>query len=450
MTSHRLSRWLLRRRPLDAVDPVDAAIEPLVRAAMVIGVATSILATWAGWLSAPDKGEYLRYASRSSPLQLVGLLSSLVLLQRFGIVVATRWFASFVTVTLTITSVMLGARTVAGSSTRLLVPVIVLSIALRGREAAVWNVALLAAAWLGVALPSFQLLAPTDRLEVVGGLTVTSVVVGTSAAILAIFRRSLRETITESIVRAQQIARTQRIDSLGRLAAGTAHDFNTLLGAMLMSLGMLRVAHAPAEQEREVRFLEELVAQARGVTQRLMQLARGEAGDYEEVFDLREVVEEVAFTVVRTLGHKVRLVRDLPERPASVHGNRVELRQVVTNLLMNAGDAVSGAGEIRITLRVMGGAVAPGTEGEVAEGAPMIELRVSDDGPGVAPAVRDSLFEPFVTTKPPGQGTGLGLSASLAIAHRHGGTLRLAEPEGRGACFALRLPLVGVAAAGES
>ena len=183
----RVRLWLATGR---AVDPVDRAIEPFVRAALAIGVLTSVFMVWVGWFSSDDRATYLAYALRSTPIQLVGLIGSLALLETRGNRPAARFFVGFVIVTLGLTSVMLGAALVSGSAVRLIVPVIVLVMALEEGESALLLLGLIGAIWLGVALPSFTLLAFDERREVIGRLAITSMVMASAAIILGVFRRA--------------------------------------------------------------------------------------------------------------------------------------------------------------------------------------------------------------------------------------------------------------------
>ena len=125
-----------------------------------------------------------------------------------------------------------------------------------------------------------------------------------------------------------------------------------------------------------------------------------------------------------------------PDAPP-VAARRDRLTQVLLNLALNAADAIDGAGVIRVEVRT----AAPPPH-VAAGGRPWVELAVSDSGPGVAPELRESIFEPFVTTKPPGQGTGLGLAVCHTIIEVLGGSIHVRDSSLGGACFVALLPPV--------
>lgn len=431
--------WLLAGR---SADPVERAIEPLIRVAMVLGVATSLLAVGVGWFTSADRAAYLRYSALGVPLQLFGLVSSLALLQRWGPASAARLFASFVTVTLAAASLQLGAVQVSGAVARLMVPTIVVVMALAPGEAAVWMISFLAAAWLGVALPEFATAATPERLDAIGRLSLATIVLSTSAAILAVFRRALRRVLAESAARAHALARAQRMESLGRLAAGTAHDFNGLLGALFLTTEELREAGSDVERATTLGLMEQILAQARDLTRRLLHLGRGDLTIERAVFDLHDVVDEAVAVVRPTLGARIDFTYERADRPLRVEGSRVELRQAVINLLMNAGDAIASEG--RVAIRLGASAERASSEAGAPEttGGPTAWIGVHDSGPGVPDELLERLFEPFVTTKQVGKGTGLGLSTAQAIAHRHHGRVSLDDSELGGAAFVIRIPLV--------
>jgi signal transduction histidine kinase len=251
-----------------------------------------------------------RYALIATPLQLSGLLLSLVVLQRRGPSAAARVFAAFVCTTLVFSSVSLGAVLVSKSLMRLIVPCIVVALALTGVESTLWGVGLLAAAWLGVALAPFSELSPAVQQSVIGRLVTASVVLLTCHLILVVLRRALRREIATATASVIQLARSQRIDSLGRLAAGTAHDFNGLLSAIQITAEEIGYARSDAEREDAVRSVKELVRQSTDLTKRLLQFARGGGEGDEGDFDLRDSVDEALEAVRPTFSRRIAVTRD--------------------------------------------------------------------------------------------------------------------------------------------
>jgi signal transduction histidine kinase len=351
------------------------------------------------------------------------------------------YFAAFVCTTLSFSSVSLGAEVVSNSLIRLIVVSIVVALALTEVESTLWGVGLLAAAWLGVALAPFSELSSAVQQSVIGRLISASIVLSTCHLILIVLRRALRReiaTATESVI---QLARSQRIDSLGRLAAGTAHDFNGLLGAILLTTEEIGYASSVAEREEAVRSVKELVRQSTDLTRRLLQFARGGGESDDAHFDVRDSVDEALEAVRPIFGRRIAVTREGGSPgPAPVRGSRVEIRQIVTNLLMNAGDAIQGEGTVDVRVEVHG-----------RDPNRVARVIVRDSGPGVDPSVQASLFEPFVSTKRTEKGTGLGLSTAQAIVERHGGTLVLdADAPKPGATFVITLPVSAAPSAQRS
>jgi signal transduction histidine kinase len=238
------------------------------------------------------------------------------------------------------------------------------------------------------------------------------------------------ETATEQLRQTQaQLVRSERLASVGRLAAGLAHEIGNPIAA-LMGLEDLLLAGGlePEEQhdflqrmrretERVHRILRDLLAFARPSS---VEKAAPQPGDVEGA-----VHDTAALVMPHPALRDVDLALDLHRELPLVALGREQLVQVLLNLVLNAADAVGPRGHIRI-------------EAQPASGG--VRLVVSDDGPGVAPEVRERLFEPFVTTKEVGKGTGLGLAVCRGLVEAVGGTIELDATVERGARFVIELP----------
>ncbi|MGE3174152.1 MAG: sensor histidine kinase [Planctomycetota bacterium] len=285
---------------------------------------------------------------------------------------------------------------------------------------------------------------------------------GILAATLQSMTRRLRrqqEDLEERVAqRTSELLRTARLADLGTLAAGVAHEINNPLAAIATCAeGLLRDQRSarvvtqgatadpqraaaggaadarnadPSSRTRE--YLEIIAKEAmrvRDTTARLLAFARPESGRREPVWLEREVRDVATMLDHSATRADVRMELDLPASPPPVLGDPADMRQVVFNLLKNALDASPPGSRIGVSLEVRD---------------EDLVLRVVDEGGGVPGALKERIFEPFVTTKAPGSGTGLGLAISHRIVTDHGGSLRVRDEPGGGACFELVMPRLRV------
>jgi signal transduction histidine kinase/tetratricopeptide (TPR) repeat protein len=228
----------------------------------------------------------------------------------------------------------------------------------------------------------------------------------------------------------ERLIRGERLRVMGEMTSGVAHEFNNLLTAILARIQLLSLEHlAPAVRE-SLQLMEKATLDAAGVVRRLQGFTRAQRqADYTEV-DLADVCADVVellrplWATRRRSGRPGIAVRLRSQPRLCVRGDATELREVVTNLLKNALDALDRGGAITVT----------------AEGrAGRIRVEVRDDGPGIASDLQARLFTPFFTTKGD-RGTGLGLCLSQQIVERHGGDIRITSEAGQGTCAAFELP----------
>ncbi len=230
-----------------------------------------------------------------------------------------------------------------------------------------------------------------------------------------------------------QLVQSEKLSALGELAASVAHEVkNPMVGIVgFAQLGQETID--PKEVQEYFRLIEEDAFRANRILQRVLEFARPPEVALHPV-SLNEVVEGALQLCQHQLqmgGAKVevKLEQGLP----LIKGNSNQLRQVMLNVLLNAGQAMEDSAVRKVTV----------TTGTSADGK--VEVRVSDTGPGVSDEVKDTLFRPFVTTKRAGQGTGLGLSVSRSIMEAHGGSIRVESIAGAGATFIIGLPVPVVA-----
>jgi two-component system NtrC family sensor kinase len=230
---------------------------------------------------------------------------------------------------------------------------------------------------------------------------------------------ALNTMMRELAHRQDVLVQSHKLRAVGTLTAGVAHE-------------MLKEDYATLSDEARLDMVEDLVTQgerAQGIVRRLLDFAReGEITTEKlEVADLLKAAVSLTANQARLAGARITL--EVPENLPPVRGDRQALVQVMTNLVLNALDAVGKGGSVRVWA---------GADNELK----FVLLNVSDDGHGIEPHVLPYIFDPFFTTKPRGKGTGLGLSVSRSIARQHGGDIRAESAGGRGSTFTVLLPAV--------
>ncbi len=248
----------------------------------------------------------------------------------------------------------------------------------------------------------------------------------------------LERTTRELHTTQAHLIRSEKLASVGRLSAGIAHEIGNPLAAILGLVELLLSGDLdPPEQREFLTRVKSEVERIHRIIRGLLDYARADSAKLsEEQADLIHVIEEAVKLVSpqKDLRH-ITIERRFDAPNIDVRGSETELIQLVLNLLLNAADAVNGEGSILI---------------EASQpSATEVVLGVSDTGPGIAPELRDKVFDPFVTSKPPGKGTGLGLSVSQAIAIRCGGSIRAADAKS-GARFEVQLRPAPKASENES
>ncbi|HET6922551.1 MAG TPA: 7TM diverse intracellular signaling domain-containing protein [Anaeromyxobacteraceae bacterium] len=247
----------------------------------------------------------------------------------------------------------------------------------------------------------------------------------------------------------EQLRQAQKMEALGRLAGGVAHDFNNILTAIIANAG-LAVLEAPAGDPNRPLLLEVRDAARRGadLTRQLLAVSRKQMLEPRPV-DLNALLANLRRMLGRVIGEDVELRLDLAAGLPAVLADPGQVEQVVLNLAVNARDALDRGGAITISTREAEVGDAGARTSERAAGRYAV-VTVADTGRGIPPEMLPHLFEPFFTTKPAGQGTGLGLSTVYGIVRQHGGFIEVESRRGRGSTFRVHLPLaVGEAGAAE-
>lgn len=251
----------------------------------------------------------------------------------------------------------------------------------------------------------------------------------------------LNTDITEKKKFEAQFMRAQRMESIGTLAGGIAHDLNNVLAPILLTIQNLKRKLPDERSQRMLNTVEMSTKRGAEMVQQVLTFTRGAEGEkvlLQPKHLIQEIEKIVRETFTKTIRIHARTTRDL----WMLHGDATQLHQVLMNLCVNARDAMPQGGTLTI-------------EGENvtldenfarmhldAKPGPYAILSVDDTGTGIAPAVIDKIFEPFFTTKEIGKGTGLGLSTVLAIVKGHGGFINVYSEIGKGTKFKVYLPAV--------
>ena len=237
----------------------------------------------------------------------------------------------------------------------------------------------------------------------------------------------------------KQLRRTQRMESLGTLASGIAHDLNNILSPVMMSVDMLRMRYKEPSDQQMLQILETSVRRGSEIVRQMLSFARGSEGELVPL-QLRHVTREIESILRESFPKNIAITTDVPKDLPLVLGDATQIHQVLINLCVNSRDALPDGGNIKV--KATTGAITPemAANHAGARSGPCVVLSVFDDGTGIPASIQEKVFDPFFTTKEKGKGTGLGLSTVHSIVRGHGGFILFDSAEGRGTQFDVYLP----------
>ncbi|MDZ4286635.1 MAG: PAS domain-containing protein [Prosthecobacter sp.] len=256
---------------------------------------------------------------------------------------------------------------------------------------------------------------------------------------------AINTDITEKKKLEQQVLRAQRMESIGTLAGGIAHDLNNVLAPIMMSIDLLKLI---CREQRALSVLSTIEFSAKrgaDMVRQILSFARGMEGERVKI-DPAEIIRDLQPLVQDTFPKNIQFRVELPGSLPAILGDPTQVHQVLLNLCVNARDAMPDGGVLAISAEVliaddrfvaMNPEARPGT---------YVMIKVRDSGAGIPPEVVEKIFDPFFTTKDFGKGTGLGLSTALGIVKSHGGFLSVESKPGKGTVFTLCFP-TGIAPA---
>ena len=233
-----------------------------------------------------------------------------------------------------------------------------------------------------------------------------------------------------------QLIHSQKVEAVGRLAAGVAHDFNHLLTLSLGYAAQGRQSEDGTQLRKALEGIDSAARRAAAVSRKLLTFShRGEAAI--EIFDVNAALAEMQPMLRQLLGPRVQIGFEPADAVQPVSMDRGQFELVVLNLAANAGEALAAGGRFMMSVHPL--ATAPA----------QVELRFADDGEGMDEAVRQRIFEPFFTTRPAGRGTGLGLAVAADVIAARGGSIEADSAPGRGTTFRIRLVLAAAELGGS-
>jgi PAS domain S-box-containing protein len=234
-----------------------------------------------------------------------------------------------------------------------------------------------------------------------------------------------------------QLRQSQKMEAIGHLTGGVAHDFNNILTAVMGYVAMAQERVAGQGDEKLDKYLDRALRsgrQARDLIQQMLTFSRGQRGE-PRALQLPPLVKESVMLMRSTLPSSIEFDTELDAALPAVLLDPVQLEQVLMNLCINARDAMQGAGTLHIGLKQATHHDGACTSCHQPVRGTYVELVVRDNGPGIAPEVVERMFEPFFSTKEVGKGSGMGLSTVHGIVHEHGGHIIVETRPGTGAAF---------------
>ncbi|MEZ6126670.1 MAG: PAS domain-containing protein [Planctomycetaceae bacterium] len=250
--------------------------------------------------------------------------------------------------------------------------------------------------------------------------------------------------ITERKSLQEQLLQAQKMEAIGRLSSGVAHDFNNLLTVILGACELMQLNRSKAVGQPEDRLLKSIsdaAERAARLTSQLLLFSRV-ATDTCRIVLVSELIREISELLERLLGRRYPLSIVIDAEDSLVKIDPTHLEQVVINLVVNARDAMPDGGPIEVYVGCRDTGPAGDSPESSSDRKGSVVLKVTDQGMGIEDEARAQLFEPFYTTKPAGQGTGLGLAVVYGIVRGAGGVIEVDSQVGKGTCFTICLPRV--------
>ena len=255
--------------------------------------------------------------------------------------------------------------------------------------------------------------------------------------------------VTEKKRMESQFLRAQRMESIGTLAGGIAHDLNNVLSPILMAIDMLQIRNSDEASKKWLDVLRANAERGGDMVRQVLSFARGVEGE-RVALQPKHLIKEIVKILRETLPKSIEITFQIPNNLWIISADATQMHQVLMNLCVNARDAMPEGGSISIKAENI--FVDDNYARMHLEAKPgrFVMISVSDTGPGMSPEIQGRIFEPFFTTKEMTKGTGLGLSTALTIVKSHGGFINVYSELHKGSQFTLYIPAVDTPGAAES
>lgn len=250
---------------------------------------------------------------------------------------------------------------------------------------------------------------------------------------------AINADLSEKKLLEAKFLRAQRLEAVGALASGIAHDLNNILAPVLMAAPLLRSEVKHADSRAMLDTIESCAQRGADIIKQLLTFARGEGGP-RVLLALRHLLRDLQKIIRETFPRDIRSQVEIHKDLWPVIGDATQIHQALMNLCVNARDAMPEGGKLTIEAKNMIVDELFAAMVQDAKAGPYVSVRITDTGTGIAPEILDKVFEPFFTTKGPGKGTGLGLATVLGILRGHQGFIRVDSRVGRGTTFELYFP----------
>lgn len=239
-----------------------------------------------------------------------------------------------------------------------------------------------------------------------------------------------------------QLQHSQKLHSIGQLTGGIAHDFNNILSS-IMGYTTLAIEECPVNEQEYLGYLEQVSkagARAQKLIAQLMTFSRRDTREVEHVSP-GLLIEDASKMLKTAVPAAIEFDIDIEQGLPDIQANQVQMHQIITNLVINARDAIEEYGKVSIHVRHRNMIQCLCTSCQQPFSGEYVEISVSDTGQGIEPENLVRMFEPFFTTKEVGKGTGMGLSMVHGLVHSHEGHIRVESSDGEGSCFSIYLPI---------